>query len=490
MSLIQIAGLLGATGVDANAWASDAEQRAEKVSLFRQYTEGDHRAKLTTEMANLLRVNKNNSMTQFNANHMGIIVDTMADRLHVEKVSAQDETVTAWATDLLRANRFDALQEDVHRATCRDGDTFLVVDYDSGSGRVRLTHQPVYDNLGGMLAVYDEPGRMVCAVKIWSTTTKTLGDTTRVNVYYADRIEKYIGGSVGAMEKYSDDGETWPLPWRGRDGKPLGIPVFHFRNRGAEYNDFGQSELEDAIPLQDALNRILYSAVMTAEYSAFPIRVAVGVKPPEATTPGMWVSVYPKSNDGTVLDPTKDEIDLYKAVRFETMPAAELTSYIQTAEWIEEQIYAVTNTPRTVGEAAAASGESQKQREVKLLGKVRSFQTKIGNVWEDALALALRVEAAFGKQTLTTGEFNAVWRSAEVRDERLIVENAEKVREFIPLREYYRLIAPAFGWDEAKIEQMVEEMGQSETNRLAGVRSLLPSMGNFDLASVRQELPA
>jgi SPP1 Gp6-like portal protein len=427
-----------------DGWLADQQARGDKVRLFRDYAEGDHRANLTPEMRRLLRVS-GGSLNEFNVNYMDAVIQAMADRLHVESIYADSEAGSAWAVEFLKRNRFDGMQADVHEAAIRDADTYVMAYFDNADGRVKLSHEPAYDGTSGMLALYDTATSPApsAAVKVWHITLGDgrLADTVRVNVYYADRIERYVGADGGrsVLRPYDTDGEAAVSAWG------CGVPVVHFRNRKAMYSNYGMSEIENAIPLQDALNRTLHSMVMAAELTAFQIRYAVGWSPPAALTPGMWLKI----SETQPLSP--DE-----RIEVGALQQGELAPYLDMARYLAGEIGSVTNTPHLAPFGLGnddVSGESLKQREIGLIGKVTRFQVKAGNAWEDVLALAHRIESAYGRETPpAVTQFNAVWREAALRNGREVIQNALAVAEHIDARTFLELVAPEFGWDGAKVE--------------------------------------
>lgn len=448
-------------GQSLDAWAADQQQRGEKVALFRQYAEGDHRANLTVEMRKLLRIQDSGSLNEFNDNYCDVIIQTMADRLEVTAMTADNDAATEWAADLMAANRFDGLQTDVHEAAIRDADTYVHAYYDEEAGMVRLTHEPAYDGTSGVLIVPGGDGstQPTLAMKVWRGSVESIGDTFYVNLYFPDRIEKYVSSAGGGLQRREVKGEAWPAPWVGRDRRPLGVPFLHFRNRSSSHDDYGLSELENAIPLQDALNRTLYSMVMAGELTAFQIRWAKGFQPPANLTPGMWITI---GKDGLQSDQVAD---------LGVMEQGEIVPFIQQAQWLTSEMGKITRTPAPEFMGSDnASGEALKQREIGLLGKVKRFQVKAGNAWEDVFGYAARVQAAFSNQQPPAFErFTCQWQDAELRSDTETVDNVLKVADRIGERETLRLLAPVFGWDADKIEQI---MAEKQSDRSAALASL------------------
>lgn len=446
-------------GMSADAWLENERMTAEKVKLFRDYVDGDHRANLTPEMRRMLRISNNGSLNEFNDNYCPIIIDTMVDRLKLERIEADNDAATAWAAEIFKQNRLDALQTEVHAATVRDGRSFVLVDMlelPDGSRRVRFSHEPAFDGTYGVIPFYatDADRTPLFALKIWRMSRKEVGDTVRVNVYHDDRIERYIseGEHASSLVPYEDDGVPAVIPWTLPNGEPLGVPIITFLNRD------GISEIESVVPLQDALNRTLYSMVMTAELTAFAIRVLIGNKAPEALTPGMILSYYAQDADGNPTAPNNEFVmNWLQSIRLEQWEQGDIVPYIEQARYLKDEIFEITNTP-TAAAADNSSGESLKQREVKLLGKVQRFQVRNGNSWEDAFALAHRVQQAYGAAMPPAfNELVAKWKDAQVRNKKEIVELANAVKDQVDLRTYLEIIAEVFDWSAEKIDKIMAE---------------------------------
>lgn len=138
----------------------------------------------------------------------------------------------------------------------------------------------------------------------------------------------------------------------------------------------------------------------------------------------------------------------------------DITTFLKQAQWLKREIFDVTNTPAQDDAAADASGESLKQREIKLLGKVQRFQVKIGNAWEDVLALAHRVARANGLTPPAYTRFQTRWKNAEIRDDAAVIDNALKVRAVVGDEEFLNLIAPVFGYDAEKVKVLLKAVVQ------------------------------
>jgi hypothetical protein len=445
-------------GQSVENWAQAQQEQGEKIALYRRYAQGDHRANLTAEMRKLLRISDTGGLNDFNDNYMDIIIQTPVDRLEVTAIEADNDGANEPIAKLLSDNRVDGLQTDLHQAAFRDGHTFGHAYWDNDAQRVVLVHEPAYDGVSGVIAIHNTPGSTQpdIALKVWKGTVESVGDTTYITVYYPDRMEKYESHDGGALQRRQVKGEVWPAPWTLPTGEPIGVPFVHFRNRGDNSSEYGLSEIASAIPIQDALNRTLYSMVMAAELTAFGVRWAKGFTPPASLTPGMWITIA-----GTGLDKEK-------VAELGMMEQGEIMPFIQQAQWLTSEMGKITRTPAPEFMGSdTASGEALKQREIGLLGKVKRFQVKAGNAWEDWVQLAHRIQTAWGNEKPPVYErLYARWADIELRNDKETVENVLAVADRIGERETLRQLAPVFGWDESKIDELINEKRQDKQSNL------------------------
>lgn len=452
MSLEFVRSILNQVGnlrlrMSLDGWVAAERIKAERIALYRQYADGEHRAKLTDNMRKMLRLGAD-SLDEFTDNYMDVVIQTMVNRLEVTSIEADSSEMTVWLQSLLDDNRFDGIQDDIHEAAIRDGVTYVMPEWSNEEQRVMLHHELAFDGVEGMLVAYGEHN-IEMAIKVWHLQQESgkVADTVRINVYLPGEIRKYVSRAHGSLERHEVPGEAWPAPWTMPDGTPIGIPIIPFRNRIRKKSDDGKSEIAHAIPLQDMLNRTLYSMVMASELAAFKILVAKGFTPPPDLTIGMWVTIL----DSAGAPPKNDvQVDAF------AIPAGEIVPYIDECKFLAGEIGRITQTPAPELVWGEVSGESLKQREIGLLGKLKRFKVKAGNSWEDTARMAHRIAQSFAStrppayKRLTTR-----WQNSEVRDDSQTIDNAMKVRELIGDRGVLELIAPVFGWDANKINEIL-----------------------------------
>ncbi len=465
-----------------NAASLDADQAADPVLLndlvmqidsaardykkLREYWDGQHPVKLTVRLRQFLTLN-GITATEFSDNFMGVVVSAATDRLDVSAFTVPGEAVAEdaepdevgpvaqFANDTWAINRVDAMQKDVYGTAMALGDAYVIGEWDETLKAITLNFNPPemvrvwYDD-----ADYLQP---VLAVKKWITTsmdvTQHAKQLTRLNLYYENRIEKYMstGTGGGAWQRFVDTlGGVWPIPWLDAAGDPLGIPVAHFRNnpRGASY---GRSDLLDVIPIQDSVNKALVDGLRVMDAQGWPQRWVTGLD----DTPVGDVA----SNPGTLLHAGS------KDAKFGEFDAADPTGIIAWMEHLAATVATLSKSPqhlfRITGDAP--SGEALKTAEAPFVRRVQDRQTVFGNAWEDVMGLAVRIANANGVAlTLPDTGFTTEWEDAETSPSEL--ERVQSINEKQGISNRQRL--REYGYTDEEITRIMDELEQ-EPNDIA-----------------------
>lgn len=446
-----------------SAWLAEAEQqRQENIVMARNYFDGDHDAKLTERQKEFLFHNRKGE-ERFAVNYCAMIVKAVYERLIVKAFKSENEDLAGWAWDLWQANRMDAKQIDVHRSAIRDGETFVFVEWDDEEERVSFIPHPRYtdpyfEGTGfGCKAFYpddDQNQPMEKASKRWTERYEDDrgGSHTRrrMNVYYPERVEKWVIGGVQGDESgwvpFVEEGETWPIPWVDARGEPLGIPIVHFANPGRK------SELWDAVPVQDLINKTALDIIATADACGFPIRF-VNWTP---TTDGL----PPESDGGNLLQLFPGAwVQMPETGTVETIPPADIVRLMDSLDsWILK-LAQITDTPISrfqVTRQVAAEG-TIKQQEAPLLAKIRIRQTHFGNSWEDCFYIARRLENVKARGVDEEALLSTLWEQAETRDEKAYREALQlEMLMGVPKEKLWEKL----GYDQDEIAKMKAMAGE------------------------------
>lgn len=429
--------------------SSDEMARQNEYIRYREYYDGVHDTMLTDRMRSYLQVKDSQ---EFNYNLCPIVVDALSERLKVTGLDAGDQSELLWGW--WDANRLDGLQGIVHTSAVRDGDTYLMVEWDAINVRPRFIHELACAGNEGVKVHYSQEhrGEIECASKRWK-----VGNRQRLNLYYPDHIEKYVtdsdlegnyrphldapmaGASTGLLMpgQLGQCGWYWWTNTGNQSGRPLGVPIVHFKNKDQGY-DWGQSELRDVVPLQNALNKSIIDLLASSDTAGFRVFVAVGDEWQDMEVfPGaIWVSEKPAN-----------EADM-KAIDGE-----DPTRLIAVVDKFVTAIAQVSRTPISyfqVSKERPAEGTLQ-QEESGLVAKTEKCQTDFGNSWENGFALGRRLANAFGGQKLDESQIiSSQWKEAQTRNELHHLQALQAKKALgVPDKELWR----EMGYDAKKIAE-------------------------------------
>lgn len=451
-------------------WLAEEEKARQKaVVTARRYHDGLQDTFMTERMRQFLNVR---DAYEFNLNVCRTVVEQVAERLIVigpttTESAEGDAPVRAWVQGLWAQVGGDIVQEAVHEGALRDGEFFVMVDWDAQAGRVRLTPHGRYTDAGvggdnfGCKAHYpdDNPDLpMRYASKRWVENLGGGKARQRMNLYWPDRVEKYEVLPGNQVRPIQDEGDAaWPLPWVDASGAGLGIPVIHFCNTP----DL-RPEAWDVLPLQKAINKALIDLVATADSTAFQVLVALGWMPTSDGQPlkpdgSNAASIAP----GVILGTTKskNDVDLKAISAGDVRPLIELM--ISMIGWVA----VVSSTPAarlSFTRQVAAEGTLKEQNEG-LFAKARKRQKRFNAGWVATLNMARRLSNVFGGAGLREDvPIEMMWEPLQSRDTQDERDEWRVKRELgVPLTQLWA----EMGYSQAEIERM--QMSEEYQARLA-----------------------
>lgn len=460
------------------AWLAEQElTRQRNVQTMRNYYAGEQEVRLTPRQKQYL----GHAMGgRFVDNACREVVDSVTDRLLLSGWTSGDAELATWLSGLFTSlRRLAVIANDVHKMAVRDGEAFLLVGW-SGAGVQLVPHQRYVDGQAGgdgsgVLAVYpdgDTNQPMAYAAKRWAgTIVNERGQREarpRMTLYFPDRVEKYMRetSDESGWRQYQDEGDAgWPLPWVDRTGRPLGIAAAHFRNSDA------QSEMWDAVPLQDAINKSLVDILAAADTAGFRLLFARGFTP---TTDGK----EPQADGSNLLTLAPGSIISTRApdADLKEIPAGDIKALLETYDRLILRLAKVTRTPLDQFTRQVASADTQKEEKEPLLAKVRLRQALFSEGWEAALQLAAGLASTYGGQMLNPPAMPEVlWEPAETRDEKAELEALQiKAGLGVPQEQLWR----EMGYTEEEIDRMRQTA--EVQSREAGRRSAVLLAGATD----------
>ncbi len=403
-----------------------SEREQAKMEFYlkaRNYYSGSQDTKLTDRARQFLNVD---SDADFSVNYMPMVVDAKADRLKVIGFDIpKDESQKEILTDWWRKNRMDSKQGIVHSAVGRDGDSFVLVEWDEKADMPRYHYEPAYAGEGVMVYYSDERrDEIEFASKHWQIKHgRETGEVSRLNLYFPKRIEKYIADTKTSVDwlPFEDDdtdiiadghlglaGISWWTDNGKEDGEPLGMPIIHFKNK--DTGDFyGTSDLEKVMPLQDAVNKAMIDLLIAMDIAGFGTYVGTG-----------------SGLDWTVMllgaGAIQSTGQAPEAATLEKLPADNPDGLLNTYNALVQEVFRVSGTPLSYVQSSgqiAAEG-TMKQQEVALVTQVEKSQTDHGNKWEDCMIMGRRLHNAFSNSKIKLDEtmvIDTLWKEAESRND-------------------------------------------------------------------------
>jgi len=440
-------------------WLTHEESAAQRAIIkARLYHEGIQLYTLTDRMRDIVGIKQGDELIG-KLNICRPVVNAVAERLAVEQFVSGTPAFADWANELWSRNRMDVKQDSVHRDALRDGESFVLLDWDNVAGGVVMIPHQRYtsteltggdsDNFGvRVFYENDDPNQPVkYAQKQWIDDLGEGKSRRRKTNYYADRIERYEMRGTGWVP-LADDGIPPVQPWVDSAGLPLGVPVIHY------YEPDYRPHAWDAFQPQDAIQNSVIDMLAASRLTGFRFYVARGFFP---TTDGKELAAdfsnAPRVEPGTILANTKDA----NATAFNVIEGEASANF---TEQIDKLIYytaIVTDTPlsrfQMTGQIAAA--DTLKEQNDPLIKKVEKRQTRFGDAWEDAMLLAARIQATFGQLpfALEDGlDIEVIWEPAQMKTIADMQQEASaKKAAGIPEETIWMEV---FGYDQEQIDLM------------------------------------
>lgn len=414
------------------------KNRLVYVDLMDRYYSGDHPLPRTHERA---AEHFKRMLVQSRANWTGLVVDAVAERLHVDGFRLDEDEADKDAWQLWQRNNLDAESELVHVEALVAGESYVTVWRNEEDPETPL----IMPESSREMIVALMPGNhreVAAALKMWEDDWT--GDTN-ATLYLPDKIWKYRRRNTG--------------PWEPRDGESIDndlgvVPVVPFRNR-PRLGIGGRSEIEDVIDIQARIDKTLLDRMMASEYAAFRQRWATGME-------------IPVNELNQPIEPFKSAVDrLWVAedpdTKFGEFGATDLTPYIKAVEADVQHIAAITRTPPhyLLGQIVNVSGDALKAAEAGLSSKAASKTRHFGESWERVMRLAFAV-LDDPRAKVTDGE--TIWASVETRTEGELVDALVKMKTLgVPNEALWE----RWGATQAEIDRWQEIALQDELARQA-----------------------
>ncbi len=418
------------------------EERNLKIKLYEEYDQGDHR--LAFAMSKY-RAAFGKLFEAFASNWCKLTVDVAVERLRIDGFRfGRDRQGDRDAWAIWQANGLDAESMLAHTEAVKCCEAAILVQPGGGDiPSITIEHptQVIVANGQGSRRV------RAAALKKW------LDDDgkTYATVYLPNGIYKFERGTtVESPLILPPTVDVINRGWRERSGVAFEernrtgvVPVIPLRNDPHPLKG-GRSDLDDVIPLQDAINKTITDALLSSEFHGYPQRWATGIEVPDDPDTGKPRTDLFLASSGSIWTVSDPE------AKFGQFELGDLSQYSNLSDLLVRHLSAQTRTPPhyLVGEIVNASGDALKAAETGLRFKTERKQMFFADPWEEAMRLAFLMVNDSQRAKATSAE--VIWGEAESRSWGEMVDAAVKLRSInVP----YEAIWEFLGFTQTQIEQ-------------------------------------
>lgn len=336
------------------------------------------------------------SSAKFRINWCRTTITAVLDRLTINSITCTGSPeYTAAIEKVWRDNNLGLVAPAIHDSTLTHGDSYVIVWEGREDGDV-----DIHRNSPTQVRVFYDPEddrTVLFGIKTWTTSKKF----QRVNVYYADRIERYISATESKTFK-TDDSDFVPY-FDSANGEteedsvienPYGkVPIFHFRT---DYVN-PRPEHFEAYGAQNLLNKIVVSHAAAMDYTSFPQRYAlleaqklVGEDDPDLAF-GDGDEEVDESGDGDLTSSPGSVWQMRGVKEVGQFDPANPENFLKPIEAYQHAMSTVTRTPMHMYELGGEppSGESRRVLEMPLIKKIGNRQKSFAATWKELMAFAL-----------------------------------------------------------------------------------------------------
>jgi len=442
-------------------------EKKPRYDLLYAYYSGDQPLVYSTEhLSDLFRKIE----ARWVQNWCSVVVDSALERLTLKGFEVDEKVGGSKAasdrlTKLGAATDLEIEAYDAHKDALITGEGFLLAWPDDEGGFDLYANDPRQVH-----AFYEaeRPKVIEFAAKWWRVP-----EATMLNLYYADRIEHWVG------PKMPRSGRTFvPLENGGLDdrGEPIAadpveenphgrVPVFHFRTsrRGPG------GELRSLLSAQDAVNKLLADMMVASEFGSFPQRYVITEQDTSKLkiAPGqLWA-----------FNPSDEGVQPTEAGSF---PTVDVGQYLGAMDKLAASIAIVSRTPKHYffGQGGDPSGEALIAMEAPLVKKCEHYGELFGQVWRE---LGIFMLGGSGI-AVDPGSVSAVWDSMQTQQPiSTTTALLNYVKATMPLATALREL----GWGPDELKQLEDDMAAA-----APPPSFGAAVSNFDKGGVPGAYPS
>lgn len=351
----------------------------------------------------------NSTNNNYRFNFTRTVVDSVLNRLEIANVMGTTQEANEIINRVWESNDLVLDSNEIHKRALVYGDAYAIVWTDE-NGDVQVN----YNSPLTTVVVYDteNPRLKRFGAKMWqeSDPYDTTQKIIRLNMYYADRIEKYE--AIGEIEStVSSAGfaliDTIENPWNE-------VPVFHFRTQ----KQYGRPEHYDAYGPQDAINKLIITHMNTVDYQGAPQRYALAAGGNDAEFQDFDDDGLERENLGSLQNGPGELWYLKGVNKVGEFSPADHKVFTEPMTQYVKSMASLTSTPIHYFDSSAGqqSGESLRTAESPLIKKIQDRQISFGNTWRDLFRFILKIDNLESQIMSGQLDVQVKWESPESLD--------------------------------------------------------------------------
>lgn len=404
------------------------------------YYEGRHTIKWSSDK---LRDVFKSLHPKFIENWCSVVVDAVLDRLTLAGISVQEndqaeDLVLKW----FEQEQIFIDSEEVHKEILVTGESYLIIWPKDATSSLRPDNLGLYWNDSRRVHLFyepDNPKEKWFGAKWWMGADGkqylTVMQRDTVSVYQATHDPRNMTGPEALTEASFILQEEFVNPFQ-----EVGIPIFQFRRDLRE-----GTELDNAMPIQDMLNKTVSDMMVSGEFGAFNQRWAVT----NAEFPGGRVPFAPFT---TTKFPASDKDN--ESTQVGQWDATELGNFVGAIDHFMQAMAVITGTPKHYfwGQQGSPSGEALIAMEAPLNKKVSKRVSRVKSTWTEIADFFFRVQRISGVER---SQINSLYEDTRTVQPKSLAEVRRTNKEAgMPLITQLR----DEGWNDADINQMLEDV--------------------------------
>lgn len=363
------------------------------------------------------------------------VVDAVSDRLEIASITGDSQRATDVVGKVWQNNELDLEAQEIHRRALTYGDCYVAVWPDE-DGELQIS----YNSPKSMALVYDpeNPRKKLYAVKMWVQPRVDRPGQTRMNIYTAEKVTKYVCDS----DEVTEGSQWFPI---GSVDNPWGeVPVFHFRTR----RPFGRPEHYDGYDAQNAINKLFITNMFTIDYQGAPQRYALSAIG-DSELSDFNEGDTDRENVGALKNGPGELWYLKGVTSVGEFKPADPRNFWEPIQSTLRAMASLTGTPLHYFEKNAniPSGNALRTAEGPLLKKVLDREASFGQTWRELFRFVLKIEGV-------SSDVQVFWKAVESLDE---LERWDVALKKINSGLSHRQALREGGYSEEAIEQILAE---------------------------------